>query len=258
MADKLNPFDPTADLQQRAARKRKMAEVLLKLGLQQQNYVHPMQVVGQLAQAWAGNMMDKSAEKDNSAILKVLKDQTNQDLTTVMAPNVTEPEIAAAMTRSGDYLPDYVTDPLKSARSERMNWEARMRPVVHGNIVYDQRKMVPGQVVAGDPNSLVQRLPSGDLAINPTAFAANLYQNAARGGGLDESMLTPGPGGVPTVTIPNSPDPFQAPARQDYGAPPKPATDEEAYLRQHMNDPRIREIAKQKYPDWYNLEFGDQ
>lgn len=258
MADKVNPFDPTAKLTQSVARKRKLAELLMGLGLRQQNYVHPMQVLGQMAQAYAGNRMDSSADKEQDAMLEALKATVSQDMGVVTSGNATKEQMAAALARSGQYMPDLVTKPLEEAAKEEATFFARPRYQVHGNINYDQRTMRPGQVVAGSPNDLVMRNPDGTMSVNPTAFAANLYQNAARGGTLDDSAMQAGPNGVPSVAIPSAADPFQVPQYDPNQIQPMPPPDEETFFKENWEDPRIREIAKQKYAKWYYENFGGQ
>lgn len=258
MADKINPFDPTEKLTQNVARKRKLAELLMSLGLKQQNYVNPMQVIGQMAQTWAGNQMDKSADNDYSALIDAIRANASEDMATAQSGTASKEAVAAALARSGGYMPDIVTKPLEAAASEQATWNARPRPQVHGNIVYDQRTMKPGQVVAGDPNNLVMRNPDGSLGLNKTAFSANLYQNAARGGTLDETSMQMGPDGIPTVSVPNSPDPFQPPQYDPNQIQPMPPPDEEEFLKQNIDDPRIKAIARQKYPKWYSMNVGEQ
>lgn len=168
------------------AQRRKLADALMEQGLAGgQNYGSWAQVLGQLAQAWAGKSIGKEVDRGQTALDGQILSKYTTDLGNLNADAKTmNPGDLVAKYGSNPYLADALK-PYQSAMTSRMEGDQR---IVNNGGHWDRAGSVVGTYEHSKPTDHVIRLPNGQLAVNPVAIAA---ANASQGLGY---------GGFPAIT----------------------------------------------------------
>lgn len=166
-----------APQQQSIAQKRKLAEAMLSQGLANDpNMNNWTQVLGKLAQAWAGKSMDKEATKMEGTLNQTIYDDYNKrrgdfnTQTSGMSPQQVVQTFGADPMLADDVKP--YRDAMARALTEREDLRD------FGGRVGVRTGDVMGQV-NNDPNKDVLIGPDGQMMINPVKATSNALSSGS-------------------------------------------------------------------------------
>lgn len=154
--------------QRKAASRRKIAEALLAQGLQSNpNMSSWAQVLGQMAQAWAGKSMQRQADTMDADVAGKVREDYNTRRQAFLADiNNLAPQQVVAKYGNDPYLEDEVKpyrEALATALKEREGLGSFGGRMVRRGDVLNQ--------YANDPNDTVFADPNGNLSLNPVKIA---------------------------------------------------------------------------------------
>lgn len=161
-------------LQQTAAQKRKLADAMLASGMQGPgpNATSWTQLLGSLAQTWAGKSMQNDATKLDAELADKIRSDYSQRLAGFNADAKTLDEGQMVEKYQGDSLLADALDPYKDAFAARL----KDRGEIVKDGMYWKRKgdIKPGDLQANDMNSPVIYGPDGKAVLNPLKITASV------------------------------------------------------------------------------------
>lgn len=185
--------------QRKIASQRKLADIMLEKGLTSQaNMSDWTQVLGQLAQSWAGRHITSKADKAESGLDGQIAGDYSSAIkkfqTMSGAPNADLGQIVEAVNANPSML-GAVGKPWVDAFAKRTSdQENRM---MFGGKFMREGDIAPNAVDPGKPTDLIRSNPDGSLMTNMPAVNAQRIV-----GGYGELPIPEGMGGVPGTGVP--------------------------------------------------------
>jgi len=171
-----------------AAAKQRLAEQLMQQGIApDENMRSPVQVLGHMAQAWAGKSMQKEALAEQAKVAEALRGkraELAQQVYSDAASGMSVDQIAA--NYGHDPMAADIAKPFLDAYAQRLKNNEGLREV-NGRIV--RTGDVIGQA-NNDPNKDVFLGPDGQLTINPVKVTASVISQGKPAMGLDAAGKT--------------------------------------------------------------------
>lgn len=188
--------------QRKAASKRKLAEAMLARGMETQpNMTSWTQVLGQLAQAWAGKSMQRDADKTDSEVNNLIREDYTRKRGGFLTDAQTMQPMQLIEKYGGDPMLEDELKPYREAHQTALTGREKL-------IDYNGKVGVRlGDVAGGynnDPNQSVH-VVDNQMVVNPVKVAAGVAAQglplADKQGRMMYQTTAPMPGSAPSMPV---------------------------------------------------------